>query len=328
VALTPDGARLRFADAVVDEWRARLICVMEDHSVQGAEPINTIVAVSLDAAAKAAPTVLVSGADFYAAPRVSPDGTQLAWVQWSHPAMPWDATCIMVAPLAETVGVARAAAGANGGESCGQPRWAADGELYLVSDRSGWWNIHRDSANALEEVSHSSLVDGRAACSCRTHHAPLPLSHDLTGSPSLIARYAQQVCKVAAECAGPDWQLGQRSYAALPSAPEVLICFMSDPAKSAADLVAIHVPSGRRVSLTHPFASLSALSVGEVDGRLALALLAGSASRPSTVAYATLPDLRALLTDSTGLAAAVPSHSLTWCVLAPIFSPPSISRLW
>jgi len=157
VALTPDGARLRFADAVVDESRARLICVMEEHSVEGAEPINTVVAVSLHAAAQAAPTVLLSGADFYAAPRVSPDGTQIAWVQWSHPAMPWDATCVMVAPLGDAVGVARAAAGGDGGESCGQPRWAADGELYLVSDRSGWWNIHRDTADAPEEVGKNNL---------------------------------------------------------------------------------------------------------------------------------------------------------------------------
>jgi len=133
----------------------------------------------------------------------------------------------------------------------------------------------------------------------------------------------RQVCKVAAECAGPDWQLGQRSYAALPNAPGVLLCAMSDPAKSGADLVAVHAPSGRRVTLTHPFASLSALSVGEVDGRLALALLAGSASQPSTVAYATLPDLLALLTDPADLGAAIPSHPLSWCVLAPVSSLPS-----
>lgn len=314
MALTPDGARLRFADAVVDEPRARLICIMEDHSVQGAEPVNTIVAVSLHAAAQAVPAVLVSGADFYAAPCVSPDGTQIAWVQWSHPDMPWDATCVMVAPLTDTVGVARAATGGNGGESCGQPRWAADGELYLVSDRSGWWNIHRDAADALEEVGQLSLVVGKGACASRTHRAPLPLSHHL---PFSVTGCTRQVCKVAAECAGPDWQLGQRSYAAIPNAPGVLLCAMNDPAKSNADLVAVHAPSGRRVTLTHSFTSLSALSVGEVDGRLALALLAGSASQPSTVAYATLPDLLALLTDSAVLGAAVPSHSLSWCVLVP-----------
>jgi hypothetical protein len=55
---------------------------MEDHAVEGSEPTNCLVAVALDAAATpAAPTVLVGGADFYASPRVSPDGKSLAWVQ-------------------------------------------------------------------------------------------------------------------------------------------------------------------------------------------------------------------------------------------------------
>jgi hypothetical protein len=73
--------------------------------------------------------------------------------QWSHPAMPWDATAVVVAPLADTVGPQRVVSGGGGGESCGQPRWAADGELYFVSDRSGWWNVYRDAVHAPVEVS-------------------------------------------------------------------------------------------------------------------------------------------------------------------------------
>ena len=40
VAITPEG-RWHFADAVVDAARGRLICVREDHSVEGRECVNT-----------------------------------------------------------------------------------------------------------------------------------------------------------------------------------------------------------------------------------------------------------------------------------------------
>ena len=44
--------------------------------------------------------VLVSGADFYSDPVLSPDGTHLAWLQWNHPNMPWDGTELWVAEVA------------------------------------------------------------------------------------------------------------------------------------------------------------------------------------------------------------------------------------
>ena len=40
--------------------------------------------------ARREPRVLASGHDFYSAPRISPDGTQLAWLTWDHPRMPWE----------------------------------------------------------------------------------------------------------------------------------------------------------------------------------------------------------------------------------------------
>ena len=81
-ALTPAGVDLRFADAVFDAGRARLIAVREDHTAGGHEPQNTIVAIDADADGGDADggRVLVSGYDFYSSPRVSPDGRRLAWL--------------------------------------------------------------------------------------------------------------------------------------------------------------------------------------------------------------------------------------------------------
>ena len=52
-------------------------------------------AVPLDGSAAsdaAAIRVLVTGAQFFAFPTASPDGTKLAWINWDHPRMPWDGT--------------------------------------------------------------------------------------------------------------------------------------------------------------------------------------------------------------------------------------------
>jgi dipeptidyl aminopeptidase/acylaminoacyl peptidase len=139
--ITPEGP-LRYADFVFDTHRNRLISVREDHSGDG-EAVNTIVAVALDGDRHGG-TVLASGADFYANPRLSPNGRRLAWLEWNHPNMPWDGTELWVGELDERGEIADAALVAGGpDESIFQPEWAADGTLYFVSDRTGWWNLYR-----------------------------------------------------------------------------------------------------------------------------------------------------------------------------------------
>ena len=60
--ITP-AENLRYADAVVDGQRHRLICVREDHTVAGREAVNTLVSFALDGQDQAQ-QVLVSGNDF------------------------------------------------------------------------------------------------------------------------------------------------------------------------------------------------------------------------------------------------------------------------
>lgn len=138
-ALTAAGAN-RYADFVADASRSRLVSVREDHSAGSAYPVNTVCAVGFDGAE----TVLVQGADFYAAPRVSPDGRSLAWLSWDHPRMPWQGTELWLADFDQNGAVANARLVAGGpDESICQPEWSPAGVLHFVSDRSGWWNLYR-----------------------------------------------------------------------------------------------------------------------------------------------------------------------------------------
>jgi hypothetical protein len=69
--LTPESTDLRFADGVFDRRRGRTIWVREDHTEAGREAVNTIAGVDLDGDGEGG-RVLVSGHDFYAAPRPQP----------------------------------------------------------------------------------------------------------------------------------------------------------------------------------------------------------------------------------------------------------------
>jgi dipeptidyl aminopeptidase/acylaminoacyl peptidase len=130
---------MRYADGVVDVARGRLICVREDHT-GGGEAVNTIVAIDL---ASGDESVMVSGHDFFAAPRLSPDG-RLCWLSWDHPNMPWNGTELSVAAVGASGEIADVTVVAGGvRESIVQPTWAPDGTLYFASDRSGFWNVYR-----------------------------------------------------------------------------------------------------------------------------------------------------------------------------------------
>ena len=144
--LTHDDG-LRFANGCVDEDRNRIVCVIEDHRGEG-EAENFIGAIDL---LSGEVTELSKGHDFYAAPVISPNGKQLSFMSWDHPDMPWDETIIWLTTLNE-VGMPtelRQVAGGKDGEqkiSAQQPLFSPTGELFFISDVSGWWNLYRHSS--------------------------------------------------------------------------------------------------------------------------------------------------------------------------------------
>jgi dipeptidyl aminopeptidase/acylaminoacyl peptidase len=131
----------RYADAIVDRGRGLLYAVREDHTDTSREAVNTIVAIGLDGERE---VVVVEGNDFYSDPRLSPDGTELSWLAWNHPHLPWDGTELWIGKVAEDGSVGSSRIVAGGREvSIFQPAWSPDGLLHYVSDESGFWNLYR-----------------------------------------------------------------------------------------------------------------------------------------------------------------------------------------
>ncbi|WP_104528045.1 alpha/beta hydrolase family protein [Blastococcus saxobsidens] len=114
-----------------------VLAVRETHTASGAaaEVVDEIVRVSADGCSE----VLVSGPDFVSDPRLSPDGSSLAWLQWNHPRMPWDAAQLVVR---SGDGNEMVVSGGPG-ESVVQPTWGPDGSLWFLCDRTDVWSLYR-----------------------------------------------------------------------------------------------------------------------------------------------------------------------------------------
>ena len=136
--LTKEG--VRFADPCYTPHG--LIAVGEIH--HGSQVDNFLALIDLHTGEY---RTIASGFDFYSSPTPSPDGSQLAWLQWNLPNMPWDGTELWTADIKKT-GLENARRIAGGDEeSIFQPQWSPEGTLYYVSDKSGWWNIYRADEN-------------------------------------------------------------------------------------------------------------------------------------------------------------------------------------
>ncbi|WP_409331476.1 S9 family peptidase [Trujillonella humicola] len=147
VAVTPEPSipsGVRFADLRVVP--GGVLAVRETHAASGAaaDVVNELVRVADDGSVE----VLVSGPDFVSDPRPGPGGA-LAWLQWDHPAMPWDAAQLVV----RTPGGAETVVAGGPGESVVQPVWDADGSLLFFSDRTDVWSLYRwRPGGGVEEV--------------------------------------------------------------------------------------------------------------------------------------------------------------------------------
>ncbi|MGH3503224.1 MAG: prolyl oligopeptidase family serine peptidase [Nocardioidaceae bacterium] len=239
VALTPPGSGFRFADLQIHG--SAVVCVREaHHDDTGHNLTRDVCMVPLDGSAAADParmTSVVSGSHFLAYPRVSPDGSRLAWVAWDHPQMPWDGTELRVGDLIGDYRVDEWKVVAGGTtESVLQPEWDDDGCLLFASDRTGWWNLYR---------------------------------RRLETSSARVSAELEPLCPAAAEFAGPLWMLGTTFY--LPLGSDRLLTV---PTVGAATLGVLDAGSGEQQRLDSPLSAVM-LCDRRDDGDRALTLGAG-----------------------------------------------------
>jgi dipeptidyl aminopeptidase/acylaminoacyl peptidase len=174
----PEPHAVRYADGRVFADGRLIVCVRETHG--RGEPANELVVLPTDGSAE--PRVIATGRDFYAGPRPSPDGARLAWIAWDHPYMPFEGTDLCVADLAADGSISndRRVAGSEQ-ESIFQAEWGPEGDLYFVSDRTGWSNLYVERSGKVEALTNEQaelgypqwvfdlaryvfLSDGRIAC--------------------------------------------------------------------------------------------------------------------------------------------------------------------
>jgi dipeptidyl aminopeptidase/acylaminoacyl peptidase len=200
VPITPE-ADLRYADFTLDESRSHLVAVREDHTAGDQNPVNTIVAISLSGeSVQDGGEVLVEGHDFYAYPRVSPDGQQLCWIAWNQPNMPWDGTELFVADIEPDGAITNThvVAGSET-ESIFQPSWSPSGQLVFVSEQTGWWNLY--------------LQDGEKVVALRSEEAEYGLPLWVFGMSTYAFPEPNALFCISTK--NGQWQLGRIDLATL-----------------------------------------------------------------------------------------------------------------
>ncbi len=151
-ALTPDtSGRIRYGDLHMSPWG--LLCVREDCRSTRRE--RAIVLLTKHGTTN----VLSTHSHFMAWPRLSPDGSTLAFVGWEHPNMPWDGTTLWLVDVRTPATPAVAVLSGDGierprrsdpglpsptdpGISLLQAEFTSDSSLHVISDHHGHWSLY------------------------------------------------------------------------------------------------------------------------------------------------------------------------------------------
>lgn len=155
IALTPDtDGTVRHGGLTVSG--GKLLAITE-HETGAKVPVRSIISISLtptDDDLAAGIETLATGADFYAHPALSPDGENLAWIEWNHPNMPWDHADVRVKSLASD-SEPTTLSSASGL----QPVWDGD-RVVFADDPAGRWNLFEAHGTHISPIAPADADTG------------------------------------------------------------------------------------------------------------------------------------------------------------------------
>ena len=159
VAVTSENTScVGFADLVSLSPYGFVLSVMEYKDETGAH-VNSLAGVSVFDS-ESQPQVIVCGSDFYACPQVNQDCSQIVWVQWDQPNMPWDESALFVASIANqdagiTISNEKPLIDLPRTSVC-HPGFLSDDSIVFAmdSDECHWWSLFRWHKNQLTQLTN------------------------------------------------------------------------------------------------------------------------------------------------------------------------------
>lgn len=245
---------LRFAELTFDAGRKRILAIAERHDPQDpshAAVQNFIVEVSLATGAVAR---LIEGRDFFASLALSPDGSQLAYLAWDHPHMPWDAAELHLAQLEPQLS-SRQIAGSPQASTL-QPTWSPDGQLYFALEVNGMWSLTRLQAGAPHTLAADSGEIGEPLWQLGAQHWAFVDAKTIVGIS--IRDGLTQLVRMDLSAQQPSWQLVSDAYPYIGqlSAANGQVVFTLGWAGSGSDIVRLDLATGRSTQLRSAHAGL------------------------------------------------------------------------
>lgn len=151
VKVLPQDPIMRYASFFAVPASSWVLAIEEDHTDNKPTGVrNYIVAINTDTEEIKR---VITGADFYFNPAVSPDGKKISWLEWMHPQMMFESAQVHIADWSAdgSVSNTRCISGKHD-ESVAEPRWGPDGSFFFAQEVDGYRQLFRIAPGKTEPV--------------------------------------------------------------------------------------------------------------------------------------------------------------------------------